>query len=209
MIDEKTSSLALVDARYYYPFEPDTDIGTLFGAPVSSHKFNFEGGNFMANHKGHCVMVNNSSHAKIPDSIFQNMYGCKQIDRLPHLEGIGHVDEHVRFVSEDTVLTDLPEYKKTLEASGLKAVLLPRPNTEMETYVNSLVVNGVAIVPTFGEKTDAEALKVYESVGLKAFGADSLSLSNDGEGSIHCITMTYPDVPFAMVLKSLHATEIQ
>ena len=93
------------------------------------------------------------------------MYGCKQIDRLPHLEGIGHVDEHVRFVAEDTVLTDLPEYKKTLEASGLKAVLLPRPSTEMETYVNSLVVNGVAIVPTFGEKTDAEALKLYESVG--------------------------------------------
>lgn len=208
VIDEATSALALVDARYYYPFEPDREIGSLFGAKVSTHKFNFEGGNFMANAKGHCLMVNNQSHSKIPDSIFETLYGCRQVDRLPHVEGIGHVDEHVRFVSEDTVLTDLPEYAKTLEANGLKAIMLPRPNAEMETYVNSLLVNGVAIVPTFGEATDKVALQVYESLGIKAIGANSSSLSNDGEGSIHCITMTYPDVPFAVVLKSLHAREL-
>lgn len=208
VIEEKSGTLSLVDARYYYPFQADDEVGTLMGAPVNSHKFNYEGGNFMANDKGHCIMVNNSSHAKIPDSIFQTMYGCKQLDRLPHLSGIGHIDEHVRWVAEDTVLTDLPEYEKTLKAGGLKVVMLPRPDNEIETYVNSLVVNGVAIVPVFGEKTDAAALAVYTSVGLKAVGADSESLSNDGEGSVHCITMTYPPVPFGTILKSIGAREI-
>lgn len=208
VLDESTSALALVDAKYYYPFEPDQDVGAMLGAAVASHKYNFEGGNFMANHKGHCVMVNNRSHSKIPDSIFETLYGCKTLDRLPHLSGIGHVDEHVRFVSEDTVLTDLPDYKKELEKSGLKVVMLPRPDNEIETYVNSLIVNGVAIVPTFGEKSDAVALKVYESVGLSAFEGPSSVLSNEGEGSIHCITMTYPPVPFVSILKALGAKEL-
>jgi agmatine/peptidylarginine deiminase len=208
VIDESLGTLSLVDARYYYPFEADSEVGVLMGAPVNSHKFNYEGGNFMANDKGHCIMVNNRSHARIPDSIFQTMYGCKQIDRLPHISGIGHIDEHVRWVSEDTVLTDLPDYEKTLKAGGLKVVMLPRPDNEIETYVNSLIVNGVAIVPVFGEKNDAAALAVYTSVGLKAVGADSESLSNDGEGSVHCITMTYPPVALGTILKSMGAREV-
>ncbi len=208
VIDEVSMALGLVDARYYYPFEPDAEVGKMFGATVSSHKFGFEGGNFMANHKGHCIIVNNRSHSRIPDSIFENMYGCKKIERLPHLSGIGHIDEHVRFVSEDTVVTDLTQYQATLVKAGLKVVMMPRPKNDIETYVNSLIVNGVAIVPVFGEKSDAAALKVYTDLGFKAVPAESTELSNDGEGSVHCITMTYPAVPFTSVLEFLGAKEL-
>lgn len=209
VIEEATNALSLVDAQYYYPFEPDEEVGKIFGSPVSSHSFNFEGGNFMANHKGHCILVNNASHKKIPDAIFENLYGCKIVQRLRHVEGIGHIDEHVRFISEDTVLTDLEEYQKAIEAKGLKAVLLPRPQEELETYVNSLLVNGVVIVPTYGQKTDQQALDVYKAAGFKAVGVDSTSLSNIGQGSVHCITMTYPQVPFGNVLSLLKAKEVR
>lgn len=209
VIDEKLGGLSLVDAKYYYPFNSDDEVAALMGSPVNSHKFNFEGGNFMASDKGHCILVNNRSHSKIPDSIFQTLYGCKQIDRLPHLFGIGHIDEHVRWISEDTVLTDLPEYETKLKASGLKVVMLPRPENEIESYVNSLIVNGVAIVPVFGGKNDASALAVYTAAGFTAVGADSATLSNYGEGSVHCITMTYPPVAFGTILKSIGAREVQ
>lgn len=208
VIEEASGNLGLVDAKYYYPFEPDEQVGLKFGSQVRSHRFNFEGGNFMANHKGHCILVNNRSHSKIPDSIFESLYGCTKIQRLPHVSGIGHIDEHVRFVSEDTVMTDLPSYKKALEDAGLKTILLPRPENEIETYVNSLIVNGVAIVPVFGQPTDQEALDIYKAAGLKAVGGDSKTLSNYGEGSIHCITMTYPPVPLKTLLKHIGAREI-
>lgn len=206
--DIANDDLKLVDAQYYYSFEPDKEVGSLFGSSVASHRFNFEGGNFMANDLGHCILVNNRSHSKIPDTIFETMYGCKKIQRLKHLSGIGHIDEHVRFVSQDTVLSDLPEYKTELEAAGLKVIMLPRPQNELETYVNSLIVNGVAIVPTYGQSTDKTALDIYSQAGFKAVSADSSSLSNDGEGSVHCITMTYPPVPFAKMLKTLGAREV-
>ena len=46
-------------------------------------------------------------------------------------------------------------------------------------------------------------------LGLKAAGGDSVSLSNTGQGSVHCITMTYPKVPMADLLKSMGAKEIR
>jgi agmatine/peptidylarginine deiminase len=64
------------------------------------------------------------------------------------------------------------------------------------------------IVPVFGRSTDAQALAVYQSLGLKASGADSKALSNQGQGSVHCITMTYPKVPAAALMKALGAREI-
>lgn len=205
---EASGALGLVDAKYYYPFEPDKQVGLAFDSQVRSHRFNFEGGNFMANHMGHCILVNNNSHSRIPDAIFETLYGCSKIQRLPHVSGIGHIDEHVRFISEDTVMTDLPSYKKALEAAGLKTILLPRPENEIETYVNSLLVNGVAIVPVFGQPTDKEALDIYTAAGIKAVAGDSKDLSNYGEGSIHCITMTYPPVALKTLLKSIGAKEI-
>jgi agmatine/peptidylarginine deiminase len=68
-------------------------------------------------------------------------------------------------------------------------------------------MDGKAVVPVFGQPTDAEALAVYERVGLKATGGNSVKLSNKGKGSVHCITMTYPPVPMADLLKVLKAVE--
>jgi agmatine/peptidylarginine deiminase len=200
--------LTVVDAKYYHGFEPDAEISRMFKAGLEKHEYYFEGGNFQASSKGDCMIVNNERHAQIPDGVFSGSYGCKQVIRLPFIDGIGHVDERARFINDKTIVTDTPAYKDLLEEKGFTVKLLPRPSQPYETYVNSLIMDGKVVVPVFGQATDAKALAVYESLGLKATGGDSTQLSNRGMGSVHCITMTYPVVPMADMLKALGAKEL-
>lgn len=201
-------NLVVVDAVYGHRFEPDAQIASLFGAGLEKHRYYYEGGNFMANHAGDCIMVNHGYHTQIPDSVFIGQYGCRQMIRLPFVDGIGHIDEHVRYISEKVVVTDLPQYKDVLQGKGFTVHMLPKPSGPYETYVNSLIMNDKVIVPVFGRASDAQALAVYERLGLSATGADSRTLSNNGQGSVHCITMTYPPVPMTKLLKALGAREL-
>ena len=59
-----------------------------------------------------------------------------------------------------------------------------------------------------GEKTDAEVVAAYKQAGFKTVPIDTSVLSNDGDGSLHCITMTYPKVPFADLLQRLGVSEL-
>jgi hypothetical protein len=181
-----------VDARYYHFYEPDQYIADYFMADLIDHNYYFEGGNFMVNAKGVCLTINTDEVQEIPDSIFRQSYGCKKLLRLPYLKGIGHVDESVKFISDDIVVTDDQRYKRILEKEGYSVYLLPRPKRYYETYVNSLLINGVVWVPIFKQASDQKAIAVYESLGLRVVPVDSSLLSNDGVGSVHCITMTYP-----------------
>jgi hypothetical protein len=129
----ENSQFALVDAKYYYNFEPDVFFKNLFGVNLSGHKYFYEGGNFMANSRGDCLVVNRkkayvggvSDTAAIPDDVFKSLYGCKTLIRFKHLKGIGHADEVVKFMSDDIVFTDTPEYVAQLEKAGFQVVLLP------------------------------------------------------------------------------------
>lgn len=197
------NSFTVIDAKYYHEFNQDKQIASMFNAKIENHQYYFEGGNFMANRKGDCLIVDNDYHKDIPESIFSRYYGCKKIIKLPFVDGIGHVDEHARFVNDNTVLTDTPQYRNILEKEGFKVVMLPKPQGPYETYVNSVIMDNKAVVPIFGNGVDSYALSVYESVGFKAEGAPSKELSNTGEGSVHCITMTYPPVPIRELAKAL------
>jgi agmatine/peptidylarginine deiminase len=203
----------LVDARYYYNFEPDAFLKELFQSLSTKHNYFFEGGNFIANSLGDCIVVNRrkrypggvSDTGAIPDEIFENHYGCKRLTRLRHLKGIGHADEVVKFMSDNVIVTDTEEYVETLESLGYEVHILPEPRGRFETYVNSLQVNDVLFVPTFGGSTDQEAIEVYEALntGLKIVPIDTSSLANGGQGGIHCITMNYPPVPMIEMLRAL------
>lgn len=182
----------VVDAKYYHEYEPDKYIAEYFNAALLSHNYYFEGGNFMVNSKGDCIVINTDEVEIIPNSIFSKTYGCKNLMRMPYVKGIGHADESFKFISDTHVLTDHPKYKSLLEAKGFKVTMLPRPKRDYETYVNSLIINGVVWVPVYQQSTDQKALDVYKSLGLNVVAADSSILSNEGAGSIHCITMTYP-----------------
>lgn len=199
----------VVDARYYHNFEADEEVSQFFGAGLLQHNYFYEGGNYAANSKGDCIVVDNDRVQKMPDSTFRQNYGCKTITRLPHTKGIGHIDESVKFMDDDTLLVDDADYAKTLKAKGFDVVKMVRPKNDYETYVNALVVNGTAFMPSFNQKTDVEAIQLYESFGLKVVPLNSISLSNDGLGSIHCITMSYPKVEFKELLKHIGAEVIK
>ncbi len=206
----------LVDARYYYNFEPDAFLVNLFGALTTKHNYFFEGGNFIANSRGECIVVNRrrsypggvSDTGAIPDEIFKNQYGCKKLTRFRHLKGIGHADEVVKFISDDVIVTDTPEYVETLEKLGYDVHLLPEADLDYETYANSLQVNDVLFVPSFGEKGDQKAVDLYQKLNpnLKIVTIPTRRLATGGQGGIHCITMNYPDVPFAEILQTFRGT---
>jgi len=183
----------VVDAKYYGGDEPDLGIANWFKIPLTKNPYQFEGGNFVADARGNCVIINKLATAFIPDTIFTSLYGCQKVVRLQHLAGIGHADERVKFIDEKVVLTDTESYVPELQSIGYEVRLLPKPEGgEYRTYVNSLSINDTIFVPVFYERNDQEALEVYRSTGKKIIPLDSRTLSDKGWGSIHCITMTYP-----------------
>lgn len=207
-----SGNFSLVDAQYYYNFEPDSYLSQIFGVSLDAHKYFYEGGNFMANSRGDCIMVNRkksyiggtSDTAKIPDDIFKSKYGCSTITRLKHLKGIGHADEVVKFMSDDVVITDTPEYKTILEQKGFTVLMVPEADLNYETYINSLIVNDTVFVPVFGEKNDQAVLDLYKGLGFKTVAINTRRLATQGQGGVHCITMNYPPAPLKNVAAALN-----
>ncbi|MGE3681246.1 MAG: agmatine deiminase family protein [Bdellovibrionales bacterium] len=206
---DKAGKMGMVDARYYHRFEPDQTFASWFQALLSQHEYYFEGGNFMVNDRGDCITVDNDMSTSIPERIFRELYGCQRLIRLPFLKGIGHIDESVRFIGTNSVVTDDQQYAQTLKGEGFDVHLLPRPDEEYETYVNALLVNGTIFVPVFNESNDQAAVEVYRSAGLNVVPIETRTLANQGLGSIHCITMTYPKVPFQTLLNHIGGRELE
>ena len=125
--------------------------------------------------KGLCLAV---KLVHLPEQIYKTYYGCKEVVILPFVAGIGHVDERVKFLSDDVVVTDEPSYKPILEEHGLTVLMLPNTKFGHETYANSLLVNGTLFMPVYNKPTDKEAIKVYEEQGLKVVPINSSTLSN-------------------------------
>jgi len=210
------TQLTLVDNIYYHGYEPDSYFGQLFAAPITKTGYYYEGGNFMVNAKGDCLVVNRkkvypggtADVTIIPDSVFTGTYGCKTLTRLKHLKGIGHADEVVKFVNDTTVLTDTADYKPQLEKLGLTVVMLPEPQLDYETYANSLIVNDTVFVPVFGESGDAAAIAAYQAAGYKTVSVQSRELATGGEGGLHCITMNYPTVTLHDITRAFNVISI-
>ncbi len=191
---EGAETLGLVDARYYHKFEPDQVVASGFHAPLFSHSYYYEGGNFVADAKGNCFLIDSGTGANIPDSVLQNQYGCATVSRLPFVAGIGHADERIKILSDKLAVTDTASYVPYLEAKGFEVRMLPKlyPAGGDRTYANSLLVNGTIFLPVFKNASDDEAIRVYEDAGFRVVPLDSRWLSDGGRGSIHCVTMTYP-----------------
>ncbi len=181
----------LVDAVYYYGLEPDFKIANYFKMPIWQHNRLLEGGNFAATRNGICMSVN-LRIALIPDSLFQQYYGCKKMIRFPYRKGIGHIDESAKFISDTQAVTDLEEYATILTHEGFEVTLLPQAPRPFQSYVNVLLVNGTIFMPTFNSANDGIALKIYEQLGFTVVPIPSTDLTASGFGSVHCMSMSYP-----------------
>jgi agmatine deiminase len=153
-----------------------------------------------------------------------NYYGVEQILWVD--EGIvgddtdGHIDDTVRFVNEDTVITVIEENKKDenyallqhnlkqlqqmrlLSGKQLNVVELLMPDELIYegqrlpcSYANFYIANKSVIVPTFRSKKDDKAMQVIESCfpDRKVVGIDSTDIIW-GLGSFHCLSQQEPAV---------------
>lgn len=83
---------------------------------------------------------------------------------------------------------------------GFTVVRIPQPKSRwfsaysswtIRTYTNSTFANNRALVPTYGEATDAVALSIYDTslpAAVQEVGIDSDYIIDYG-GAMHCITM--------------------
>lgn len=189
---KKSGELALTDALYYHDFEADHIFANYFGVSLVRHNYYYEGGNFATDRFGNCFLIDANTGSRLPDSVLRNSYGCQSITRLPFVDGIGHVDERVKIVADNIALTDTQSYVSYLKNRGFTVYLLPKPQLYDATYVNSLQINGTIFLPIFKISMDKEAIQVYKNLGFKVVPIDGREIIK-GRGSIHCITMTYPD----------------
>lgn len=221
----------------YPPFDLDDDIpshiGIALGLPVYYPGIVMEGGSVEFNGAGTlmtstaCLLNENRNPHLNQDQIEQYLrdyYGAQQILWVD--EGIvgddtdGHIDDTVRFVNEDTVITvvepdindenhsllvhNLNQLKQMRLLSGkqLNIVELPMPTPRYYegqrlpmSYANFYIANKSVIVPVFNDVHDDRALQIIQSCfpTREVVGIDSSDIIW-GLGSFHCLSQQEPEV---------------
>lgn len=221
----------------YPPYNLDdvipSKIGKHFNLPVYHPGIVMEGGSVEFNGSGTlltstCCLLNPNRNPHLSleeiESYLENYYGVKQI--LWVSEGIigddtdGHIDDTVRFVNEETVLTVIEESKsdenyellqtnlkelktmRLLSGKQLNIVELPMPDPVIfedqrlpASYANFYISNQHVIVPTFNCDKDDKALAIIQSCfnNREVVGIDSTDIIW-GLGSFHCLSQQEPAV---------------
>ena len=219
----------------YPPYDLDDVIPTLIGKhfdiPVYHPGIIMEGGSVEFNGTGtiltstSCLLnPNRNSHLnrdQIENYLF-DYYGANQV--LWVEEGIvgddtdGHIDDTIRFVNEDTVLTVVESNKndenysilqdnlaqlkqmRLLNGKQLNIVELPMPDAVIyedqrlpASYANFYISNKYVIVPTFRSAMDDKALTIIAEAysNREVVGIDSTDIIW-GLGSFHCLSQQEP-----------------
>jgi agmatine deiminase len=221
----------------YPPYDLDDVIPTLIGKhydiPVYNPGIVMEGGSVEFNGQGSlltstaCLLNENRNphlnQQQIEEYLY-NYYGVEQVLWVD--EGIvgddtdGHIDDTVRFVNANTVLTVIEENKqdenyellqhnlrqlkqlRLLNGQQLNIVELPMPDAVVyedqrlpASYANFYIANAAVIVPTFRCDKDDKALQIIQQnfPDRKVIGIDSTDIIW-GLGSFHCLSQQEPAV---------------
>ncbi len=238
---EAAEKKIIVDWNYnawgnkYPPFDLDDVIPTLIGKhfniPVYHPDIVMEGGSVEFNGKGTlltstaCLLNKNRNphlnQGQIENYLY-NYYGVEQVLWVD--EGIvgddtdGHIDDTVRFVNEDTVITVIEENRndgnyellqnnlaqlkkmRLLNGKQLTIIELPMPDEIIYenqrlpgSYANFYISNKHVIVPTFRCNNDDKALQIIAGCfrGREVVGIYSTDIIW-GLGSFHCLSQQEP-----------------
>lgn len=221
----------------YPPYDLDDIIPTLIGKefniPVYHPGIVMEGGSVEFNGAGtlltstSCLLNPNRNPHLGQEQIEQfliNYYGVDQVlwvcDGIVGDDTDGHIDDTVRFVNDDTVLTVIEETKNDenfeLLQSNLKQLQkmrlqngkqlniaeLPMPDPVIwedqrlpASYANFYIANESVIVPTFRCTKDEKALQIIQDCfpTRMVTGIDSTEIIW-GLGSFHCLSQQEPAV---------------
>jgi agmatine deiminase len=221
----------------YPPYDLDDVIPTLIGKQFNLPVFNpgivMEGGSVEFNGAGTiltstaCLLNENRnpslSQQQIEEYLY-HYYGADQVlwvdDGIIGDDTDGHIDDTVRFVNEDTVLTVVEENKndenysllqnnlaqlkkmRLLNDRQLNIVELPMPEKVIwedqrlpASYANFYISNRSVIVPTFRSKRDEKALQIIQQCypEREVVGIDSTEIIW-GLGSFHCLSQQEPAI---------------
>jgi len=201
----------------------------VYGMPII-----MDGGNLMVDSQGTLFMTkrtylwnSNMSEDQV-NTHLKNYLKVKKIVTFDYAgypgepaDGTGHIDMYVKLLNDNTVLLAVTE-DEPFKAACDKAMAWFKSNKAPNgqpykivttkawatdawyTYTNSLVVNNVAIIPSYtGSVEEANAKAAYESAGYTVVPVLSDESIVAG-GSIHCTTQTIPGAPG----KSVDMTDI-
>jgi agmatine deiminase len=221
----------------YPPFDLDDVIPTRIGQQLGLRVFHpgiiMEGGSVEFNGEGtiltsSCCLLNANRNAHLKkheiEKYLHDYYGAKQV--LWVNEGIagddtdGHIDDTIRFVNSDTVLTVVEENKndenyeplqqnlralssmRLANGKQMNIVELPMPEPVIyeeqrlpASYANFYISNSSVIVPVFECSNDDKALQIIQGCfrGREVVGINSLDIIW-GLGSFHCLSQQEPAV---------------
>ena len=221
----------------YPPFDLDDVVPSLIGKQLNIPVFHpgivMEGGSVEFNGKGTvltstCCLLNQNRNPHLKQSQIEqylsDYYGIDQV--LWVEEGVvgddtdGHIDDTIRFVNEDTVLTvvetkvnddnyellqkNLKSLSKMrlLNNKQLNIIELPMPDEVIydgmrlpASYANFYISNKHVIVPTYRSNKDDKALEIISNCfpEREVVGIDSTEIIW-GLGSFHCLSQQEPAV---------------
>jgi agmatine deiminase len=219
----------------YPPYDLDDVIPTLIGKDLNIPVFHpgiiMEGGSVEFNGKGTLLtstacLLNPNRNPQLNQQQIENYlcdyYGVEQVLWVD--EGIvgddtdGHIDDTVRFVNEDTVLTVVEENRndenfellqhnlkqlkqmRLLNGKQLNIIELPMPDEVIweaqrlpASYANFYIANKSVIVPVYRCNKDEKALQIIQDCfpGREIVGIDSTDMIW-GLGSFHCLSQQEP-----------------
>lgn len=221
----------------YPPFDLDdvipTKIGEHFNIPVFHPGIIMEGGSVEFNGEGtvltskSCLLNKNRNPQLSQEQVEQYLkdyYGQQQVlwvsDGIVGDDTDGHIDDTVRFVNHNTVLTvvednpedenyellqtNLAELKamRLINGEALNIIELPMPDAVIyedtrlpASYANFYISNAHVIVPTYRCDKDKIALEIIAKCfpGRETVGIDSTDIIW-GLGSFHCLSQQEPAV---------------
>ncbi len=165
------------------------------------------------------ILSENSSltEAQI-DQVFYEYKGIEtyiKMDELPY-DNISHLDMHMKLLDDETLLvgefpqgvSDGPYIEANLNYlltnyntpydrpyNVVRVPMAPSPtgnyppDAHYRTYTNSVILNNVVLVPTYGSYLDSEALSIYEEA-MPGYEIVGINMNNviSASGAIHCVT---------------------
>lgn len=213
----KTKSGKYVSFRYepsYLAKNPQlrtnfkTDIAPHFALPVTYSNINLDGGNV--------VFSPSKTKAVITDRMFSENPEYDKNTLLLELEKLleasvliisslksdmtGHADGMVRFVDENTVVTNAPlspygfetKVKKSLQNYGFNVIDFPyfysKGDSAVGCYLNYLETEKSIFLPVFGVDTDNEAIKLAKNIFDKTIIPVNINEIAEYGGLLNCIS---------------------
>lgn len=193
--------------------------------PVFAMPLVLDGGNLMVDSKGNLFTTkrtyiwNSDKSTDEVDSLLKAYFGVKKVIALDYAgypgqpaDGTGHIDMFAKLLNDNTVLIAVAD-KEPYKSNSEKAIAWFNENSAPNgdkykvitvkgwsggawyTYTNSLLVNNVAIIPSYsGHAAEEAAAKAAYEEGIP--GVTVVPVPSDDSiragGSIHCTTQSIP-----------------